>query len=235
MPSSSLSAHGQASSARSTSSSQEVLDQHTRAAPASEAVTSLSVAQYHREHRRRHGTRSMSRRSDESQAQEPRAPRRGNDLLFDELEEAACLRSYVSAPRSPPMRELRAPNPFPERSNTLRSLRDAPPLPSRYDEGDQRDPNVIRNDLDEAQSCILSTQQSSRPMARPLAHASRRDYGFQPRDAAETARRAAQQTLDTYVCGPAAATADEQVPRHTHRERYLTPQVTTPQEDRERL
>ncbi|ETL77500.1 hypothetical protein L917_21558 [Phytophthora nicotianae] len=177
MPSSSSSAHGQTSSARSATSSQVVLDQHTRTAPASEAVASPSVAQYHREHRRRHGTCSMSRRSDESQAQEPRAPRRGNDLLLDELEEgqidldepmagdtssqgasprshrsmvsspAASLKSYGSAPRSPPMRELRAPNPFPERSNPLRALRDAPPLPSRYDEGDQRDPNVITNDV----------------------------------------------------------------------------------------
>ncbi|ETI44331.1 hypothetical protein F443_10966 [Phytophthora nicotianae P1569] len=182
----------------------------------------------------------MSHRSDESQAQEPRAPRRGIDLLFDELEEgqidlgepmagdtssqdastrfhhsmvpspAASVRFHGSAPRSPPMRVLRAPNPFPERSNPLRSLRDAPPLPSRYDEEDQRDLNVIRNDLDEAQSRMLSTQQSSRPVARPLVHSSRRDYGFQPRDAAETARRATQQPLDTYMSGPAAATADEQ-------------------------
>ncbi|ETM54322.1 hypothetical protein L914_02326, partial [Phytophthora nicotianae] len=68
-----------------------------------------------------------------------------------------------------------------------------------------------------------------------MTFGSRRDYGFQPRDAAETARRTEQQPLDTYVSGPAAATADEQVLRHTLRERYLTPQVTTPQEYRERL
>ncbi|ETI30539.1 hypothetical protein F443_22339 [Phytophthora nicotianae P1569] len=83
---------------------------------------------------------------------------------------------------------------------------------------------------------MLSTQQSFRHVARPLVHSSRRDYGFQPRDAAETARRAAQQPLNTYVYGPAAATADEQVLRwHTLRERYLIPQVTTPQGYRERL
>ncbi|ETP00172.1 hypothetical protein F441_22409 [Phytophthora nicotianae CJ01A1] len=83
---------------------------------------------------------------------------------------------------------------------------------------------------------MLSTQQSFRHVARPLVHSSRRDYGFQPRDAAETARRAAQQPLNTYVYGPAAATADEQVlRRHTLRERYLIPQVTTPQGYRERL
>ncbi|KUF84750.1 Zinc (Zn2)-Iron (Fe2) Permease (ZIP) Family [Phytophthora nicotianae] len=141
---------------------------------------------------------------------------------------AASVRFHGSAPRSPPMRVLRAPNPFPERSNPLRSLRDAPPLPSRYDEEDQRDLNVIRNDLDEAQSRMLSTQQSSRPVARPLVHSSRRDYGFQPRDAAETARRATQQPLDTYMSGPAAATAEEQVLWYTLRKRYLTSQVTTP-------
>ncbi|ETO72999.1 hypothetical protein F444_11023 [Phytophthora nicotianae P1976] len=68
-----------------------------------------------------------------------------------------------------------------------------------------------------------------------MTFGSRRDYGFQPRDAAETARRTEQQPLDTYVSGPAAATADEQVLRHPLCERYLTPQVTTPQEYRERL
>ncbi|KAG3170929.1 hypothetical protein PI124_g11587 [Phytophthora idaei] len=114
----------------------------------------------------------------------------------------------------------------------------APPLTSRYEE-DRRDPNVITNDLDEAQSRQLSTepssQRSNRPVAQPLTLPSRRDYGFQPLDPAETARRAAQQLLDTYVCGPSAATADQRVRRHTLCERFLTQQVTTPQEYRERL
>ncbi|KAG2759078.1 hypothetical protein PC116_g10898 [Phytophthora cactorum] len=108
---------------------------------------------------------------------------------------------------SPPRRVLRTPNPFVERYNPVRALRGAPPLTSRYEE-DRRDPNVITNDLDEAQSHQLSTepssQRSSRPVARPLTLPSRRDYGFQPLDPAETARRAAQQLLDTYVCGPSA-------------------------------
>ncbi|KAG3127616.1 hypothetical protein PI124_g21259 [Phytophthora idaei] len=78
----------------------------------------------------------------------------------------------------------------------------APPLTSRYEE-DRRDPNVITNELDEAQSRQLSTepssQRSNRPVARSLTLPSRRDYGFQPLDPAETARRAAQQLLDTCV------------------------------------
>ncbi|KAG3067422.1 hypothetical protein PI125_g23648 [Phytophthora idaei] len=39
----------------------------------------------------------------------------------------------------------------------------------------------------------------------------------------------------TLVCGPSAATADQQVRWHTLRERFLTQQVTTPQAYRERL
>ncbi|KAG3232751.1 hypothetical protein PI124_g22170 [Phytophthora idaei] len=139
---------------------------------------------------------------------------------------------------SPPRRVLRTPNPFAERYNPVRALRDAPPLTSRYEE-DQRDPNVITNDLDEDQSRQLSTEPSSlrsnRPVARPLTLSSRRDYGFQPLDPAETARRAVQQLLGTFVWGPSAATVDQQVRRHTLRERFLTQQVTTPQAYRERL
>ncbi|KAG3071850.1 hypothetical protein PI125_g22642 [Phytophthora idaei] len=39
----------------------------------------------------------------------------------------------------------------------------------------------------------------------------------------------------TLMCGPSSATADQQVRRHTLRERFLAQQVTTPQEYRERL
>ncbi|KAG2931827.1 hypothetical protein PC117_g13324 [Phytophthora cactorum] len=177
----------------------------------------------------------MSRQPAESKAtdsSESRAPPRGNDLLFEELEEgqvdyeesvaseahsnaasatphtsgvsfgAASARSYGSTMMSPPRRVLRTPNPFAERYNPVRALRDAPPLTSRCEE-DRRDPNVITNDLDEAQSRQLSTepssqrdldeaqsrqlstepssQRSNRPLARPLTLPSRRDYGFQPR------------------------------------------------------
>ncbi|KAG3067412.1 hypothetical protein PC121_g10554 [Phytophthora cactorum] len=213
----------------------------------------------------------MSRQPTESKApgsSESRAPPRGNDLLFEELEEgqvdyeesvaseahsdaasttshasgvsfgAASARSYGFTTMSPPRRVLRTPNPFAERYNPVRALRDAPPLTSCYEE-DRHDPNVITNDLDEAQSRQLSTepssQRSNRPVARPLTLSSRRYYGFQPLDPAETASRAAQQLLDTYVCGPSAATADQQVRRHTLRERFLAQQVTTPREYTERL
>ncbi|KAG3154627.1 hypothetical protein C6341_g15636 [Phytophthora cactorum] len=118
---------------------------------------------------------------------------------------------------SPPRRALRTPNSFAERYNPVRALREAPPLSSRYEE-DRLDPN-----------------RSNRPVARPLTLPSQRNYDFQPLDPAETARRAALQLLDTYVCGPAAATADQQVRRHTLRERFLTQQVTTPRWYRERL
>ncbi|KAG6969364.1 hypothetical protein JG688_00005331, partial [Phytophthora aleatoria] len=101
--------------------------------------------------------------------------------------------------------------------SSVRALRDAPPLSSRYEE-DRRYPNVITNDLDEAQSRQLSTepnsQRSNRPVTRLLTLPSRRDCGYQSLDPAETARRTALQLLDTYVCGPAAATADQQVRRH---------------------
>ncbi|KAG4043588.1 hypothetical protein PC123_g20947 [Phytophthora cactorum] len=207
----------------------------------------------------------MSRQPAESKApgsSESRAPLRENDLLLEELEEGqvdyeesvaseahshtvpyqwyvvwSCLREVVRLHDNVDA-TVSTPNPFAERYNPVRALRNAPPLTSRYDE-DRRDPNIITNDLDEAQSCQLSTetssQRSNRPVARPLTLPSRRDYGFQPLDPAETARRAALQLLDTYVCGPSAGTADQQVRRHTPRERFLAQQVTTPQECRERL
>ncbi|KAG4039893.1 hypothetical protein PC123_g24559 [Phytophthora cactorum] len=275
MPDTPRQAHGQESSLRS---AEQAPRSHRGNAPAPNAprsstasVLRLSVASYHPEHRRRRSTRSMSRQPTESKApesSESRAPPRGNDLLFEKLEEgqvdyegsvaseahsdaasarshasgvsfgAASARSYGSTTMSPPRRVLRTPNPFVERYNPVRALRDAPPLTSRY-EKDRRDPYVITNDLDKAQSRQLSTepssQRSNRPVARPLTLPSRRDYGFQPLDPAETARRAAQQLLDTYVCGPSAATADQQVRRHTLRERFLTQQLTTPQEYREPL
>ncbi|GMF56374.1 unnamed protein product [Phytophthora fragariaefolia] len=61
-----------------------------------------------------------------------------------------------------------------------------------------------------------------------------RDYGFQPRDPAETALNASQ-LLNTYVIGPAARTPEELAQRSALRERFLTPQVTSLSEYRERL
>ncbi|KAG3094428.1 hypothetical protein PC121_g3048 [Phytophthora cactorum] len=234
--------HDQKSSPRS---AEQAPRSHRDNAPAPSAprsrtapVLRLSVVGYHLEHRRRLNTPSTGRQTAESKAPdspEPRSPPRGNDLLFEELEEG---QGDYEESVSPPRRVLRTPSPFAERYNPVRALRDAPPLTSRYEE-DRRDPNVITNDLDDAQSRQLSTepssQRSNRPVARPLTLPSRCDYGFQPLDPAETARRAALQLLDTYVCGPSAATADQQVRRHTLRERFLTQQVTAPQEYRERL
>ncbi|KAI9998757.1 hypothetical protein PInf_003347 [Phytophthora infestans] len=271
MPGTSTPAHGPTSLARRAAPASSVPDPQLRSATAPRASSSLSVAVYHQEYRRRHGQRSMSRQQEESKAQsssEPRAPPRGNDVLFSELEEgevdydepmgsedhsnptsprshtgaasspASSVRSSRSTVRSPTRRDLRTPHPFSERSNPIRALRDAPPLSSRYGEEDRYDHNVITNDLDEAQGRQLSNEQRSqsfRPLVRPLVLTSRRDYGFQPRNPAEAARLAAQQPLNTYTCGPAASTTDEQVQRHRLRERYLTPQVTTPQEYQARL
>ncbi|KAG3023397.1 hypothetical protein PC120_g7587 [Phytophthora cactorum] len=275
MPHTPLQAHGQKSSPRSAEQAPRSRRDNAPAPSAPRSHTApvlrLSVANYHLKHRRQRSTRSMSRQAADSKApdsSELRAPPRGNDLLFEELEEgqvdyeesvasethshaasarfhtsgvssgAASARSYGSTTMSPPRRVLRTPNPFAERCNPVRALRDAPPLTSRY-EKDRRDLNVITNDLDEAQSRQLSTepssQRSNRPVARPLTLPSQRDYGFQPLDPTETARRATLQLLDTYVCGPSAATADQQVRRHTLRERFLSQQVTTPREYRERL
>ncbi|GMF47765.1 unnamed protein product [Phytophthora fragariaefolia] len=99
--------------------------------------------------------------------------------------------------------------------------------------------SVVTKDLDEAQSCQVALELqapvSRRPVARPLLTPSVRDYGFQPRDPAETARQAASQLLNTYVIGPAARTPEELVQRSALRERFLTPQVTSLSEYRERL
>ncbi|KAG6943074.1 hypothetical protein JG688_00017795, partial [Phytophthora aleatoria] len=169
-------------------------------------VPRISVADYHIEHRRRRSTRSMSHQAAESKApdsSEPRAPPRGNGVLFEELEEGQV--DYEESVASEAHSHAASARSHTSGMPSVRSLRDAPPLSSRYEEG-RRDPNVITNDLDEAQSSQLSTepssQRSNRPVARPLTLLSRGDYGFQPPDPAETARRAAQQRLDTYVCEP---------------------------------
>ncbi|KAG6943230.1 hypothetical protein JG688_00017705 [Phytophthora aleatoria] len=94
MPHTPHQAHGQKSSPRS---AEQAPRSHRDNAPAPSAprshtapVLRLSVADYHLELRRRRDTRSMSRQTAESKApnsSEPRAPPRGNDLLFEELEE----------------------------------------------------------------------------------------------------------------------------------------------------
>ncbi|KAI9989142.1 hypothetical protein PInf_017685 [Phytophthora infestans] len=183
MPGTSTPAHGPTSPARRAAPASSVPDPQLRSATAPRLSSSLSVAEYHQEYRRRHGQRSMSRQQEDSKAQsssEPRAPPRGNDVLFSELEEgevdydepmgsedhsnptsprshtgaasspASSVRSSRSTAQSQTRRDLRTPHPFSERSNPIRSLRDAPPLSSRYDEKDRYDHNVITIDLDEA-------------------------------------------------------------------------------------
>ncbi|KAI9993016.1 hypothetical protein PInf_015071 [Phytophthora infestans] len=170
MPGTSTPAHGPTSPARRAAPASSVPDPQLRSATASRASTSLSVAEYHQEYRRRNGQRSMSRQQEESTAQsssEPRAPPSGNDVLFSELEEGEV-------------------------------------------------------DYDEP----MGSEDHSNPTFRGRTL---------PRNPAEAASLAAQQPLSTYTCGPAASTADEQVQRHRLRERYLTPQVTSPQEYQARL
>ncbi|KAG6941792.1 hypothetical protein JG688_00018483 [Phytophthora aleatoria] len=111
----------------------------------------------------------MSRQTAEGKApdsSEPRAPPLGNDLLFKELEEgqvdyeesvASVAHSHTPSARS-----------HTSGVSSVRALRDAPPLTSRYEE-DRRDPNVITNDLDVARSRQLYTEPSSQRSNRPVA------------------------------------------------------------------
>ncbi|POM80193.1 Hypothetical protein PHPALM_2002 [Phytophthora palmivora] len=143
--------------------------------------------------------------------------------------------SEVSAPRSPEQRQLRTPNPFPERPSPLRSLYGGSALSSR-EEGEIPEANIITNPLDEAQGQQLEQQRgasrSNIPEARPLVSNSQRDYSFRPRDPAVVARESAQQLLTTYVIGP---TPDQVCAPTQLREQYLTLQRTTPSEYAQRL
>ncbi|GMF40598.1 unnamed protein product [Phytophthora fragariaefolia] len=186
---------------------------------------------------------------------------RARDLLFEDSEEEGEVQvdyeeSQDEAPGSPsrstsgtaapPTRDasprvLRTPNPFPGRPAGLLALRELSeprdPPPGTVDSAMEE--AVVTNDLDEAQSrqvaLELQAPVSRRPVARPLLTPSVRDYGFQPRDPAETARHAASQLLNSYVIGPAARTPEELAQRAARRERFLTPQVTSLSEYRERL
>ncbi|GMF57033.1 unnamed protein product [Phytophthora fragariaefolia] len=186
---------------------------------------------------------------------------RVRDLLFKDSEEEGEVQvDYEESPdeapgspsrstsgtAAPPTRDasprvLRTPNPFPERPPGLLALRELSesrdPPPGTVDS--VMEGSVVTNDLDETQSrqvaLELQAPVSSRPVARPLLTPSVRDYGFEPRDPAETARNAASQLLNTYVIGPAARTPEELAQRAALRERFLTPQVTSLSEYRERL
>ncbi|GMG15841.1 unnamed protein product [Phytophthora fragariaefolia] len=138
-------------------------------------------------------------------------------------------------------RVLSTPNPFPERPAGLLALPELyePRHPPQGEVDSTMEEPVVTNDLDEDQSrqvaVDLQAPVSRRPVARLLLTPSVRDYGFQPRDPAETARQAASQLLNTYVIGPAARTPAELAQRTALRERFVTPLDTSLSEYRERL
>ncbi|GMF61303.1 unnamed protein product [Phytophthora fragariaefolia] len=191
----------------------------------------LPIAGYFAEHRRRHGPSTMEDAGevqvgyDESTDEAPGSPSRSTS-------------GTVAPPtRDASPRVLRTPNPFLERSAGLLALRElseprAPP-PGTVDSAMEE--SVVTNDLDEAPSrqvaLDLQAAVSRRPVARPLLTPSVRDYGFQPRDPAETARHAASQLLNTYVIGPAARTPEELAQRAALRERFLTPRAQSTASD----
>ncbi|KAK1947877.1 hypothetical protein P3T76_000167 [Phytophthora citrophthora] len=161
-------------------------------------------------------------------------------------ESARTTRGYErSSPRDPRRytlpRQLHQPNPFPEgpSSLVLNALRSAPPLPAR----DEPEPlggieGAITNPLDEAQEASMSGAPGSRrPVPRNIVGtSSRRDYGFEPRDPAEQVKQLmAQPNLHGYAIGAAPRTVAETQQRQGLHERFLTPQVCTLVEYRQRL
>jgi hypothetical protein len=117
----------------------------------------------------------MDPRTDKASPDAERRPQLARDDLFADLEEQVSYGSDTSMttpPRSPApeARELRAPNPFPERgaAQELTALHASSGLES----------DVITNALDEGE-----VQRSQRPEARPLV-SSHRDYRFRARDPA---------------------------------------------------
>ena len=80
------------------------------------------------------------------------------------------------------------------------------------------------NSPGEGKRAQLTQGKNKCSVARPSRSYSRRDYGFEPRDPAEEARRAISQTMGSFIPGPEAKTPDELAIRHSLRERFLTPQ-----------
>ncbi|ETO63955.1 hypothetical protein F444_18416 [Phytophthora nicotianae P1976] len=147
------------------------------------------------------------------------------DLLPEALKTSVDLSRALEA-QSVPNRSWSASN----------VLRNAPPLSSRY-EDELTEPGVISNDLDGAQCRQIAAEshaRPNRPVARPIVGSSPR-LRVCTNKPGWNSRRAFLQLLDTYTCGPSERTTDEVVRRQTLRERYLTPQVTTPAEYHERL
>ncbi|GMF28256.1 unnamed protein product [Phytophthora fragariaefolia] len=127
--------------------------------------------------------------------------------FFVQVDYAESPSRSTSGTAAPPTRDasprvLRTPNTFPERPAGLLAMRELSeprdPPPGTVDSAMEE--SVVTNDLDEVQSrqvaLELQAPVSRRPVARPLLAPSIRDYGFQPRDPAETARHAASQLLN---------------------------------------
>ncbi|OWZ08828.1 hypothetical protein PHMEG_00018569 [Phytophthora megakarya] len=196
--------------------------------PRSDTVPSrqlLSVDKYHQEYHRRHAKGSTSHGSRGSNAPVPTgslgpspAPRTWREELvagevdFDDAEDLPARHEAATSVATLD-RQLRTPNPFPER---FQSLCYAPLLPSRYDDR-LLEPGVITNDLDGAQGRQLTAGACSgfhRPVARPLLATSRRDYYFEPFGHVQVWATGRNHSRS---CRAAVA-----------RERFLTAQITTP-------
>ncbi|GMF15654.1 unnamed protein product [Phytophthora fragariaefolia] len=194
------------------------------------APSRLSITGYFAERRRRHGPSPMEDVGDVAQA--PQQPPRAMSSLRTAKRKGRSKRVSSGAAHS---------QSIPERPAGLLALRELSeardPPPGTVDSSMEE--SVVTNDLDEAQSrqvaLELQAPVSRRLVARPLLTPIIRDYGFQPRDPAETARHAASQLLNTYVIGPAARIPEELTQRAALHERFLTPQVTSLSEYRERL
>jgi anti-sigma-K factor RskA len=186
----------------------------------------LSVKEYHSEHQRFYRQGDMDPTTDKVSRDAERRPRLARDDLFADHEEQVSYGSDTSTttpPRSPEPDAPRTPSPFPEHGATqeLTALRASSGLES----------GVIINALDEVQERQLEggeVQRSQRLEARPLV-SSHRDYHFRALDPTEVVREAMnQRSLRTWISGPAATAASALEARAALRERYLTPQETTP-------
>ncbi|GMF28607.1 unnamed protein product [Phytophthora fragariaefolia] len=185
---------------------------------------------------------------------------RARDILFEDSEEDGEVQvDYKASPdeapgspsrstsrtAAPPTRDasppvLRTPNPFPERPAGLLALREhsepRDPPPGTVDRN--MEGAIVTNDLDEAESrqmaLELQAPASRRPVPRPLLMPSVRDYAFSTArsggDCSPCCCAAAE-----YLIGPASRTPEELTQRAALRETFLTPQVTSHSEYRERL
>ncbi|GMF53519.1 unnamed protein product [Phytophthora fragariaefolia] len=191
------------------------------------APSRLSVSDYFAEYRRQEGEVQVD--YDESPDE---APGSSNQPTSGATDLPAGDASH---------RVLCTPNQFPERPAGLLAVREfsEPRDPSQREVDSALEEAVVTNDLKEAQSrhveLELQALVSRRPVARPPLTPSVGKYGFQRRGQAETARQAASQLLNSYVIAPAVRTPEELAQRTALHKCFLTQQVTTLSECRERL